>query len=155
MFPGEQRISVQWNSCICRSASTSWHIKLDSVVLTLHLPAPLCSLLWSPPSLEVLLSPRCDSTEASPSPFTSLNPYFLGHQGHHTMSFSVAFPTWHPGLGSLLLVSEEDFASVFPLSRKFLLLLISELIFTSLGRVWAHLLHADRAVQCLPGLWCT
>lgn len=120
-----------------------------------HTPSP-CSPLkpsLSPPSLKVLLSPRCDSTEALPSPFTSLNPcFFFGHQGHHTMSTTVAFPTWHPGLGSLLLVSREGFASVFPLSHNFLLLLISKLIFTSLGRVWAHLLHADRAVQCLPGL---
>lgn len=115
------------------------------------------SLLLSAASFEVLQVSRCcwASTEAPPSPFTSLNPYFLGHQGHHTMSCSVAFPTWHPGLGSLLLMSEEDFTSVFPLSHKFLLLLISELIFTSLGRAWAHFLPADRAAQCLPRLWCS
>lgn len=146
VFSGEQRISVQWNSCICGSASAPWHMKLDSAILALHPSAPLCSLLWS--------SPRYPNSQV----WLHRGHYqpqsiFLGHQGHHSPSSSIAFPTWHPGLGSPLLMSGEDFPSVFPLSHNFLLLLVSALIFTVLERFWAHLLHADRAVQCLPGLW--
>lgn len=99
-------------------------------------PSPCSSLQ---PSLKSSQIPKYPGVTPQ-KPFTSLNPYFWGHQGHHITSSSAAFPTWHPGLGSPLLMSGEDFARVFPLSHNFLLLLISELIFTVLGRVWAHLL---------------
>lgn len=125
------------------------HDSLNWIQLSLH---PISSLL---PSLKSSLSrgaaepqaPRCDSTVTS-QPIHQPQSRFWGHHGHHSMSSSVAFPTW------AWATSAQEWRRLSLLTELFVIAHF-EWIFPGLGRVWAHLLHAGRAVQCLPGLWCT
>lgn len=162
MFSGEQRISLQPNACIWQvhqhHKRSNWiQLSLHSRTVQVHLSAPLCSLLWSPPSLKVLLSPRYPSVTPQRH-FRARSPgsrctCWAAWTPRCALLCSIShLATWAHHLRSLLLISEEDFANVFPLSHSSMSLLINELIFTSLEKVWAHLLHIDKAVQCLPVL---
>lgn len=152
VFSGEQRISVQWNSCICQVHQH--HDTLNWIQLSSH----SIPLLLSAAFFEVLpVSRRCWAPgtqvwlhRGTSQPIHQPQSVFVGSAGSPCRallcSISHLAPQAHH-LGSLLLMSEEDFASVFPLSYNFLLLVINELIPTSMGRVWAHLLLADSACQ--------